>query len=117
MTALAQGSASFENFVQQNVNEGRASVESLLGTGTTSSDHLADVQALVSSIDTDTTLDEGAKLAQAYGMLEAVASNETLSTSEKTTLSTAITAGFDSLNSESKSYLDAAAASLSKQKA
>ena len=117
MTALEQGNAQFESFVHQNIHDGYMAMEGILRASTSPEQRMAGASTLVNRIDSDKTLDEGAKLAQAYGMIQAVNDNATMSEDEKKALRKMIASNFRSLSSGVKTYLASVAASAAKRNA
>lgn len=117
MSALEQGNAQFESFVHQNIRDGYTAMEGILRASTSPEQRMAGASTLVSRIDRDKTLDEGAKLAQAYGMIQAVDDNATMSEDEKKALRKMIATNFRSLSSSVKTYLASVAASAAKRNA
>ena len=71
--------------------------------------------ALVSRIDSDKDMDEGAKLAQAYGMIQAVQDNGKMSAQEKAAVRNMIARSFRSLSKDVRVYLSTVAASAAQR--
>lgn len=117
MTALEQGNAQFESFVHQNIHDGYMAMEGVLAAGTSPAQRMAGASTLVSRIDGDKSLDEGAKLAQAYGMIQAVNDNAGMSEDEKKALRKMIATSFRSLSSGVKTYLSSVAANAAQRNA
>lgn len=117
LSAIEQGNAQFESFVHQNIHDGYMAMEGILRASTSPEQRMAGASTLVSRIDSDKTLDEGAKLAQAYGMIQAVNDNATMSEDEKKALRKMIASNFRSLSSGVKTYLASVAASAAKRNA
>lgn len=117
MAALSQGNAQFESFVHQNIQEGYQSMESVLQTAATPEQRMEEASALVSSVDEDESIDEGAKLAKAYGMIRAVNDNSRMSATEKAALRKMIATNFRSLSSGVKTYLSSVAANAAQRNA
>ena len=74
-------------------------------TARTSEQRMEKAKALVSSIDENKSMDEGAKLAQAYGMMRAVNDNQQMGEQEKSALRSMIASSFKSLSTNVQSYL------------
>lgn len=102
--ALQQGNEQFESFIQRNIEYGYHSMEDAL-TADTPDARMEQASALVSRIDGDKNMDEGAKLAQAYGMIQAVQDNSKMSAQEKTAVRNMIAKNFRSLSKDVRSYL------------
>ena len=117
LSAIEQGNAQFESFVHQNIHDGYMAMEGILRASTSPEQRMAGASTLVNRIDSDKTLDEGAKLAQAYGMIQAVNDNATMSEDEKKALRKMIASNFRSLSSGVKTYLASVAASAAKRNA
>jgi len=117
LSAIEQGNAQFESFVHQNIHDGYMAMEGILRASTSPEQRMAGASTLVSRIDSDKTLDEGAKLAQAYGMIQAVNDNATMSEDEKKALRKMIASNFRSLSSGVKTYLASVATSAAKRNA
>lgn len=117
LSAIEQGNAQFESFVHQNIHDGYMAMEGVLAAGTSPAQRMAGASTLVSRIDGDKSLDEGAKLAQAYGMIQAVNDNAGMSEDEKKALRKMIATSFRSLSSGVKTYLASVAASAAKRNA
>ena len=117
LSAIEQGNAQFESFVHQNIHDGYMAMEGVLRASTSPEQRMAGASTLVSRIDSDKTLDEGAKLAQAYGMIQAVNDNAGMSEDEKKALRKMIATSFRSLSSGVKTYLASVASSAAKRNA
>lgn len=117
LSAIEQGNAQFESFVHQNIHDGYMAMEGILRASTSPEQRMAGASTLVSRIDSDKTLDEGAKLAQAYGMIQAVDDNAAMSEEEKKALRRMIAKNFRSLSSGVKTYLASVASSAAKRNA
>ncbi|MDY6268385.1 MAG: filamentous hemagglutinin N-terminal domain-containing protein [Selenomonadaceae bacterium] len=117
LSAVEQGNAQFESFVHQNIHDGYSAMEGVLNAATSPAQRMEGASTLVSRIDSDKTLDEGAKLAQAYGMIQAVDDNATMSEEEKKALRQMIAKNFRSLSSSVKTYLASVASSAAKRNA
>ena len=117
LSAIEQGNAQFESFVHQNIHDGYMAMEGILRASTSPEQRMAGASTLVSRIDSDKTLDEGAKLAQAYGMIQAVNDNATMSEDEKKALRKMIASNFRSLSSGVKTYLSSVAANAAQRNA
>jgi filamentous hemagglutinin family protein len=103
-SALTQGNAQFQSFVQENVERGYSAMADVL-TARTPEQRMEKAKALVSSIDENKSMDEGAKLAQAYGMMRAVNDNQQMGEQEKSALRSMIASSFKSLSTNVQSYL------------
>ena len=103
-SALMQGNAQFQSFVQENVERGYSAMADVL-TARTPEQRMEKAKALVSSIDENKSMDEGAKLAQAYGMMRAVNDNQQMGEQEKSALRSMIASSFKSLSTNVQSYL------------
>lgn len=117
LSAIEQGNAQFESFVHQNIHDGYMAMEGVLAAGTSPAQRMAGASTLVSRIDGDKSLDEGAKLAQAYGMIQAVNDNAGMSEDEKKALRKMIATSFRSLSSGVKTYLSSVAANAAQRNA
>ncbi len=98
--ALQQGESQFTGFVQGNVDSGYQTATSAFSAG--SVDTLGD---LASQVDQNGSLDEGAKLAQAFGMIKAVDDNTNLDEEQKKRLKKTVANNFKSLSADAKAYL------------
>ena len=78
---------------------------------------MAKATALVKQIDEDKSMDEGAKLAQAYGMMRAVNENTKMGAEEKAALKGMIASSFKSLSSSVQGYLMSVANSAAQRNA
>lgn len=103
-SALMQGNAQFQSFVQENVERGYSAMADVL-TARTPEQRMEKAKALVSSIDENKSMDEGAKLARAYGMMRAVNDNQQMGEQEKSALRSMIASSFKSLSTNVQSYL------------
>lgn len=112
--ALEQGNEQFESFIQRNIEYGYHSMEDAL-TADTPAERMEQASALVSRIDSDKNMDEGAKLAQAYGMIQAVQDNGKMSAQEKATIRNMIATSFRSLSKDVRTYLSTVAASAAQR--
>ncbi|MCI6232330.1 MAG: filamentous hemagglutinin N-terminal domain-containing protein [Selenomonas sp.] len=112
--ALEQGNEQFESFIQRNIEYGYHSMEDAL-TADTPAERMEQASALVSRIDSDKNMDEGAKLAQAYGMIQAVQDNGKMSAQEKATIRNMIATSFRSLSKDVRVYLSTVAASAAQR--
>lgn len=112
--ALEQGNEQFESFIQRNIEYGYHSMEDAL-TADTPAERMEQASALVSRIDSDKDMDEGAKLAQAYGMIQAVQDNGKMSAQEKATIRNMIATSFRSLSKDVRTYLSTVAASAAQR--
>lgn len=112
--ALEQGNEQFESFIQRNIEYGYHSMEDAL-TADTPAERMEQASALVSRIDSDKNMDEGAKLAQAYGMIQAVQDNGKMSAQEKATIRNMIATSFHSLSKDVRVYLSTVAASAAQR--
>lgn len=112
--ALEQGNEQFESFIQRNIEYGYHSMEDAL-TADTPAERMEQASALVSRIDSDKDMDEGAKLAQAYGMIQAVQDNGKMSAQEKATIRDMIATSFRSLSKDVRTYLSTVAASAAQR--
>jgi len=117
LAAVEQGNAQFESFVHQNIHDGYSAMEGVLNAATSPAQRMEGASTLVSRIDSDKTLDEGAKLAQAYGMIQAVDDNASMSEEEKKALRRMIAKNFRSLSSSVKTYLASVAGNAAKRNA
>ncbi|WP_294158744.1 filamentous hemagglutinin N-terminal domain-containing protein [uncultured Selenomonas sp.] len=102
--SLAEGNAQFASFVQQNIERGYNAMQDALMADTPEG-RREQASAVAQSVDEDKTIDEGAKLAQAYGMIQAVEENRTMSAQEKAALKNMIAGSFRSLSTNVKTYL------------
>lgn len=112
--ALEQGNEQFESFIQRNIEYGYHSMEDAL-TADTPAERMEQASALVSRIDSDKDMDEGAKLAQAYGMIQAVQDNGKMSAQEKAAVRNMIARSFRSLSKDVRTYLSTVAASAAQR--
>lgn len=112
--ALEQGNEQFESFIQRNIEYGYHSMEDAL-TADTPAERMEQASALVSRIDSDKDMDEGAKLAQAYGMIQAVQDNGKMSAQEKAAVRNMIATSFRSLSKDVRTYLSTVAASAAQR--
>ena len=115
-SALTQGNAQFQSFVQENMNRGYNAMQEVLMAGTPEQ-RMAKATALVKQIDEDKSMDEGAKLAQAYGMMRAVNENTKMGAEEKAALKGMIASSFKSLSSSVQGYLMSVANSAAQRNA
>lgn len=108
--ALSQGEAQFDSFIQTNVDSGYSSASSALTSGSEVS--LGD---LAGQVDQNAGMDEGAKLAQAFGMIKAVDDNTNLDEEQKKRLKKTVANNFKSLSQSAKTYLLNLAQSVSQR--
>lgn len=108
--ALSQGEAQFDSFIQTNVDSGYSSASSALTSGGEVS--LGD---LAGQVDQNAGMDEGAKLAQAFGMIKAVDDNTNLDEEQKKRLKKTVANNFKSLSQSAKTYLLNLAQSVSQR--
>ncbi len=113
LIAIARASSdthglSVEGFVQLNISNGYQSMQEVMDSWTmadTPQVRLETVQDLVSRVDSSSILDEGAKAAQAVGMMEAIETNNELDEEEKKKLKRAVAYSFKSLSDSTRKYL------------
>lgn len=108
------GDAALASLLQPDAQQGYTAMQDIL-TMATPEARMESTLDLVGQIDGDSSLDEGAKLAQAYGMIQAVDDDASMSEDEKKALRKAIATNFRSLSSSVKTYL-ASVAGMAAQK-
>lgn len=105
LAAFEQGDMAFSQYVQQHMDAGRTRMEAHLATEASAADLVAAFTQDASAVNGDRTLDDGAKLAQAFGMISAVWGNQRLTEEEKQELKHAVARSFDALPATARAYL------------
>ena len=114
MSSLAignRGNMPLEDAVQTNVNAGYAAMQDALQHSSTPEARQEAAQSVAERIDKDETIDEGAKLAQAYGMMQAIDDSKSIGEAEKAMLRNVVAQSMRSLSATTRDYLSSVAVS------
>lgn len=95
--AFDQGRDAFARFIQENVDLGDSAMKTVINSATPAFLPLVQTRTLAQRINDDASLDEGQKLAQAYGMVQAVNDASGMRVEDKMALKEEIVSGFSSL--------------------